>query len=79
MNVVHYACVKAVERMNTMPPPVLTREAVMAVGDHPPVKQAPVHPRLGTPDEKLIIYLSDVREGIRKEMLKEGKPYAGAM
>lgn len=79
MNVVHYACIKAVERMNTMPAPVLAREAVMADGDHPPVKQAPMHPRLGTPDEKLVIYLSDVREGIRKEMLKEGKPYAGAM
>ncbi len=78
MNVVHYACIKAVERLTTEPLPAVLRQPVVVSGDDFVAPGRVTVPAVytGLADEKLIIYLSDVREGIRKEMLKEGKPFA---
>jgi hypothetical protein len=54
INAVHYASLKAVERLNG--------EAMDVNGD---VKKTP-----------LVVYLPDVLQGIRKELTKEGKPFA---
>ncbi|MEO6613408.1 MAG: ATP-binding protein [Chitinophagaceae bacterium] len=71
MNVVHYAGIKAVERyheaVNTLRP-ALTYDGQEEDGYHK------------TPDPceeqtQFIIYLSDVRDGIRREMFKEQKPF----
>lgn len=73
VNVVHYACLKAVERL------------------HPENDKSKKNGKQGEcngngtgkkqkeelhPDQKLIIYLSDVQEGIRRELIKEGKPFS---
>ena len=73
MNVVHYASLKAVERKNgerksiKEPVSISTNQNIISL----PEKEAEaVSP-------KLPIYLSDVLDGIRRELIKEGKPFAG--
>jgi hypothetical protein len=51
-NVVHYSCLKALERKKT--------EKIFD----------------DCPESKLVIYLEDVLNGIRREMIKEGKPFS---
>lgn len=61
MNVVHYASLKAVERQNQ-----LAREPALA-GNGPAAE--------GQEEKLLSIYLSDVLDGVRREFVKEGKPF----
>jgi hypothetical protein len=72
MNVVHYAGIKGVEKL-TAARTVLKEKA----GRH-------VTTLAGSPDEQqhflpepsLVIYLTDILDGIRREMIKEGKPFS---
>jgi hypothetical protein len=58
MNVVHYAGIKAVER--------LSRKRDLKNDSYESTAQ----------DEKLIFFVSDVLDGIKRELTKEGKPFA---
>lgn len=61
MNVVHYASLKAVERTS-----------LRGVAEKQPVGtgSGPVEG-----DRRLVIYLTDVIDGVRREFIKEGKPF----
>lgn len=61
MNVVHYAGLKAVERWNQQ----IENEKVLANNENGQNKKP-----------KLPIYLCDVLDGIKREMIKEGKPFS---
>lgn len=64
LNIVHYACLKAVEK----------RAANLAKRSF---ASAPGEGTEPGANGKLPIYLTDVVEGIKKEMIKEGKPFTG--
>lgn len=70
MNIIHYASLKAVERRNNKPAPQ-PAEATVTTGN---ISTTAV---IASPPAKLNIYLTDVLDGIRREMVKEGKPFAG--
>lgn len=70
MNIIHYASLKAVERFNKALPQ--QSERVVAPGYTSTSTSDPV-----LPPSKLNIYLTDVLDGIRREMVKEGKPFTG--
>jgi hypothetical protein len=64
VNVIQYAGIKAIERLHNTP-------ALVTAGgsyDDEPGKAA---------RRKFIIYYDDVKEGIRNEMIKEGRPFMG--
>jgi hypothetical protein len=63
INVVHYACIKAVEALHGNKDLVVEGESKY---QKHPVEQEP----------PLTIYLSDVIDGIKRELIKEGKPFA---
>lgn len=65
MNIIHYASLKAVEKLHNKKPAAV-------VAGVPEIAAIPA----GT-NAKLNIYLTDVIEGIKKEMIKEGKPFTG--
>jgi len=74
MNVVHYAGIKAVERYNQVKE-VRKKEkrlVTLTVEDESSIdiEDDPCEPRL-----EFIIYLSDVLDGIKRELIKEGKPF----
>ena len=74
INVIHYAGIKAVQRYHEAKEErKLTRDKPVLVesGNSP----ALLGPENCHPEPIFIIYLSDVLEGIKKEMLKEGKPF----
>ena len=62
LNAVHYASLKAVERLDKTNHAPLNTEMN---GDH----KKPMQP------DNLVIHLSDVLQGIKKELTKEGKPF----
>jgi SpoVK/Ycf46/Vps4 family AAA+-type ATPase len=62
INVVHYASIKAIERRN----------GIAAIASETDYATTTTHN-----NEKLIIYLDDVLQGIKREMNKEGKPFLG--
>lgn len=67
MNIIHHASLKAVEKRNNIP-----------MAEQPNGNQAVL--QVGTnalANGNLRIYLTDVLDGIRKEMIKEGKPFTG--
>ena len=73
MNVVHYAGLKAVERYNNA---ILERKkSALAISgsDDSTVDTEDEDPC--NPLPQFIIYLSDVRDGIKREFLNEGKPF----
>ncbi|MBC7947054.1 MAG: ATP-binding protein [Chitinophagaceae bacterium] len=74
MNVVHYAGLKAIDRFNTAieERKKLYRIPLVEYSDGPTAieKEDPCDP---TP--QFIIYLSDVLDGIKRELVKEGKPF----
>lgn len=62
INVVHYASIKAIERKN----------------GHTPIEVNGEHNNGNAKEnDKLVIYLEDVLQGIKREMNKEGKPFLG--
>lgn len=65
MNVIHYASLKAVER----------RENKTALKPLPALVVADGQGEEEAEDKKLAIYLSDVIDGIRREFIKEGRPF----
>lgn len=67
INIVHYASLKAVERQKTK------QEA--AVEKHEEVNEDNISQESNLKETKLIVYLSDVIHGIKKELTKEGKPF----
>jgi len=76
VNVVHYASIKAIEKFQ--------QDKAMAVGLHagkPFVNEQGIADQIfDLADEanavpQMTIYLSDVMDGIKKELLKEGKPF----
>src|SRR4029078_7300257 len=78
VNVVHYAGIKALEEMERkkLEPRVVQvfAKAVAArCEDDGPVTDTLVE---DTTEPQLTFYLSDVLNGIRKELIKEGKPFA---
>jgi AAA+ superfamily predicted ATPase len=63
MNVVHYASIKAVQALHER-----ARESKqLVVADQHPHYQE---------EEQLVIYLSDIIDGIKRELIKEGKPFS---
>ena len=68
LNVVHYAGIKAVERL-TAARSGLNEENVTAPGSDGSRQQPPA-------ESQLVIYLSDVMYGIRRELMKEGKAFS---
>lgn len=71
MNVVHYASLKAVEKRNQEKTIKKYTPEVIIKGDNYKGEEK------GTDQSnaKLIIYLSDALDGIRKELVKEGRPF----
>jgi SpoVK/Ycf46/Vps4 family AAA+-type ATPase len=72
-NVVHYACLKAVERLYPV-----NAEAGKLVSEYAGNGHgAPLEEEYKRPfsDKKLVIYLEDVKDGIKRELIKEGKPF----
>ncbi len=72
-NVVHYACLKAVERLYPV-----NAEAGKLVSEYAGNGHgAPGQEEYKRPfnDKKLVIYLEDVKDGIKRELIKEGKPF----
>ena len=74
VNVVHYAGIKAVERLEKeleknrrIKKPATVNETGLLT--------SPIYDECN-PEPQLIIYLSDVQEGIRRELIKEGKPFS---
>lgn len=67
LNIVHYASLKAVEKR-------ASQLAAQPFATSPDDVQENGQPGA---NGKLPIYLSDVLDGIRKEMIKEGKPFTG--
>ena len=61
INVVHYAGIKAVEKINS------DEEQQRMIYDNLAEDEN---------EKKLIFYLSDVINGIKRELTKEGKPFA---
>ena len=74
MNVIQYACLKAVERQDENVKSVASKEMV-AEGNQVPLLVENI-PNAENGEARLTIYLNDVLKGIRKEMIKEGKPFA---
>lgn len=75
INVAHYASLKAVDRRNIEQPAI---EAIAAYDVECMVKQngrnyTEIEPEEAEP--KLKIYLSDIQNGIKRELIKEGKPF----
>lgn len=66
MNVVHFASLKAVRRRQEQ----LEQLAVLN-------QEGLNYQEQQGADEKLAIYLTDVLDGIRRELMKEGKPFSG--
>jgi hypothetical protein len=74
INVVHYAGIKAVERQEIE---MEANERIAKALATPNYSEVPREP--GKPDDKkpkLVIYLSDVIDGIKRELIKEGKPFS---
>ena len=75
MNVVHYAGIKAVERYAQAVESKKTAKAqgagVMENGSTSLAEDDFLGPR-----PKFTIYLSDVLDGIKRELIKEGKPFS---
>ena len=74
MNVVHYAGIKALERYHQAiksRPKMVSIEALIEKEVLFDLEDDPCHPK-----PQFIIYLSDVLDGIRRELIKEGKPFA---
>ena len=72
LNVVHYAGIKAVEKLAA----ARTRLKENA-GRHVSTFTSQTDEHLQfLPEPRLIIYLTDILDGIRREMIKEGKPFS---
>ena len=71
VNVIHYAAIKAVETYHEKKLEMELAEAGVAAGieDEAEMEQAD--------QDKIIVYLSDILDGIRRELIKEGKPFPG--
>ena len=69
INAIHYAGIQAVKKRHKL----LTREThpVLEMTGNGYQQEETDHPN------KLKFYLEDVTEGIRREMFKEGRPFAG--
>ena len=75
MNVVHYAGIKGVERYAQAVDSKKTVKPQMAgvmENDSSSIKEDDFR----SPKPKFTIYLSDVLDGIKRELIKEGKPFA---
>lgn len=70
MNVVHFAGIKAVERYNKEFESRKRLNGKLAVPAGTETEEDPCDPK-----PEFVIYLSDVLEGIRRELIKEGKPF----
>jgi len=64
INVVHYACIKAIEALHE-------KKDMVAEGELRYQNQE----QLVEQEHRLTIYLSDVIDGIKRELIKEGKPF----
>jgi len=71
INIVHYTCIKAIEAMYKRK----TMAAGKSGGGGTKVEDGGAKAGAGDAP-RLIIYLSDVLEGIKRELLKEGKPFS---
>ena len=75
INVVHYACLKAVERLHPEHDSTKKKRPAFHNGNGFGIDQEEeTYPY--DPEQKLVIYLTDVQEGIRRELIKEGKPFS---
>ena len=72
INIVQYTCIKAIEAMHEQGAAVPV--AAVASPAKPPAANAPA--TKPPPPPKLRVYQSDVLEGIKRELLKEGKPFS---
>jgi hypothetical protein len=71
MNVVHYASIKAYERSRKEDPPIYFEEVkTFSSSNHEHFLRKTL-----IPNETKIIFISDVLEGIKQELSKEGKPF----
>lgn len=76
MNVVHFASIKAVERLDKQKKGVKIKSPEYAGIEHDE-KPILAREKLSTDTEpQLTIYLTDVLDGIKREMIKEGKPFS---
>ena len=66
INVVHYAGIKAVESLHQRPQPVAVAGDVQENSGDRRDPDMPI----------LTIYLSDILDGIKRELIKEGKPFS---
>ena len=71
VNVIHYAAIKAVETFHEKKLETELAEAGQASGIKIPVEMEQAD------QEKITVYLSDIMDGIRRELIKEGKPFPG--
>ncbi|HLK31332.1 MAG TPA: AAA family ATPase, partial [Puia sp.] len=65
-NVIHYAGIKAVKKMNESSASDRTQDNSELINDE----------QKKNANDKLKYYLEDIMEGIRKEMIKEGRPFS---
>jgi DNA polymerase III delta prime subunit len=76
INVVHFASIKAMEKFQTLQKALETSEnkqgatANIGAGDFFDIEDVP------DTNPPMTVYLTDVLDGIRKELLKEGKPFS---
>jgi hypothetical protein len=73
MNVVHYASLKALERRKGEKRAMKETVSIPAEQN----MSLPLEKETEQENPKLAIYLSDVLDGIRRELIKEGKPFVG--
>jgi hypothetical protein len=71
INVVHYASIKAIEASRKDDPPIYYEEAEA----NPCSSDTAFLRKTLTPNDTKIIYITDVLEGIKRELSKEGKPF----
>jgi MoxR-like ATPase len=74
MNIVQYASIKAVQAFQQNENTLQQRKPDLSVATAKPCTSSTEIP-VAEEDPKLTIYLSDVLEGIKRELLKEGKPF----
>jgi len=74
LNVVHYAGIKAVEALHELEK---RSKQEQCEGDNINLLGQRNHNYSDNGKSQLIIYLSDVLDGVKREMIKEGKPFSG--
>jgi hypothetical protein len=74
LNVVHYAGIKAVEALHEFEK---RSKKEQREGDNVNLSGQRNHDHSDNGKSQLIIYLSDILDGVKRELIKEGKPFSG--